>query len=146
MSHSHRVVDHIVGYLASIGVDYIFGVDGGNIEDLYDAAFFHSDISAVLAKHEFSAAAMADGYRRSGGGFGVVAASGVGALNLVACLEESSTSRMPLLALVGQPAHRLGAARRRGGGANGRPCGVVAAQRRSAIGHVHPRLYARARN
>ena len=33
----HRVVDHIVGYLASIGVDYIFGVDGANIEDLYDA-------------------------------------------------------------------------------------------------------------
>lgn len=104
MSHSHRVVDHIVGYLASIGVDYIFGVDGGNIEDLYDAAFSHSDVGAVLAKHEFSAAAMADGYRRSGGGLGVVAASGVGALNLVACLEESSTNRVPLLALVGQPA------------------------------------------
>lgn len=103
MSHSHRVVDHIVGYLASIGVDYIFGVDGGNIEDLYDAAFLHSDINAVLAKHEFSAAAMADGYSRSGGGFGVVATCGGGALNLVAGLGELLTSRMPLLALVGQP-------------------------------------------
>jgi thiamine pyrophosphate-dependent acetolactate synthase large subunit-like protein len=99
-----RVVDHIVGHLAAIGVDYIFGVDGANIEDLYDAAFFQSDITAVLAKHEFSAATMADGYSRSGGGLGVVAAnSGVSALNLVAGLGESFTSRVPVLALVGQP-------------------------------------------
>jgi acetolactate synthase-1/2/3 large subunit len=30
------VVDHIVEHLAAIGVDYVFGVDGANIEDLYD--------------------------------------------------------------------------------------------------------------
>jgi acetolactate synthase I/II/III large subunit len=99
------VVDHIVEHLASIGIDYIFGVDGANIEDLYDAAHFRSDIIAVLAKHEFSAATMADGYSRSGAGLGVVAAtSGGGALNLVAGLGESLTSRVPVLALVGQPA------------------------------------------
>jgi hypothetical protein len=34
-------------------------VDGANIEDLYDAAHFRSGITAVLAKHEFSAATMA---------------------------------------------------------------------------------------
>ena len=68
MPMKQRVVDHIVGHLAAIGVDYIFGVDGANIEDLYDAAFFQSDITAVLAKHEFSAATMADGYSRSGAG------------------------------------------------------------------------------
>ncbi|WP_425176558.1 thiamine pyrophosphate-binding protein [Mycobacterium sp.] len=100
-----RVVDHIVGHLAAIGVDHIFGVDGANIEDLYDAAFFQPDITAVLAKHEFSAATMADGYSRSGGGLGVVAVtSGGSALNLVAGLGESFTSRVPVLALVGQPA------------------------------------------
>jgi acetolactate synthase-1/2/3 large subunit len=99
------VVDHIVGCLAATGVDYIFGVDGANIEDLYDAAYFRSDITAVLAKHEFSAATMADGYSRSGQGLGVVAAtSGGGALNLVPGLGESLTSRVPVLALVGQPA------------------------------------------
>ena len=68
MASSHRVVDHIVGYLAATGVEYIFGVDGANIEDLYDAAHFCDDITAVLAKHEFSAATMADGYSRSGVG------------------------------------------------------------------------------
>jgi acetolactate synthase-1/2/3 large subunit len=98
------VVDHIVGYLAASGVSHIFGVDGANIEDLYDAAHFREDITAVLAKHEFSAAAMADGYSRSGTGLGVVAAtSGGGCLNTVPGLGESLASRVPVLALIGQP-------------------------------------------
>jgi acetolactate synthase I/II/III large subunit len=103
MPREHRVVDQIVGRLAAIGVDHIFGVDGANIEDLYDAAHFHQGVTAVLAKHEFSAATMADGYSRSGAGLGVVAAtSGGGALNLVAGLGEALASRVPVLALVGQ--------------------------------------------
>ncbi len=105
MLDMYRVVDHIVGHLVALGVDHIFGVDGANIEDLYDAAHFRPEISAVLAKHEFSAATMADGYSRSGAGLGVVAAtSGGGALNLIAGLGESLASRVPVLALVGQPA------------------------------------------
>src|SRR3954468_14727049 len=105
MARTHRVVDHIVGYLAATGVRYMFGVDGANIEDVYDAAHFCDGITAVLAKHEFSATTMADGYSRSGAGLGVVAAtSGGGALNLVAGLGESLASRVPVLALVGHPA------------------------------------------
>ena len=81
----------------------MFGVDGANIEDLYDAAHFHEGVTAVLAKHEFSAATMADGYSRAGCGLGVVmATSGGGALNLVPGLGESLASRVPVLALVGQ--------------------------------------------
>src|SRR5271167_1355149 len=98
MFSRYRVVDHIVGRLADRGVGYLFGVDGANIEDLYDAAHFCEGFTAVLAKHEFSAATMADGYSRSGAGLGVVAAtSGGGALNLVAGLAESLTSRVPVL-------------------------------------------------
>src|SRR5918998_2784307 len=104
MANRHRVVDHIVEHLAAIGVEHIFGVDGANIEDLYDAAHFRDDIPAVLAKHEFSAATMADGYSRSGAGLGVVAAtSGGGCLNTVPGLGESLASRVPVLALIGQP-------------------------------------------
>src|SRR5271165_3784774 len=88
MTRQHRVVDHIVEHLAAIGVGHVFGVGGANIEDLYDAAHFHGGVAAVLAKHEFSAAAMADGYSRGGAGLG-----GVG---------ESLASRVPVLALVGQ--------------------------------------------
>lgn len=99
-----RVADHIVAELAAGGVTHLFGVDGANIEDLYDAAYFHSELTAVLAKHESSAAAMADGFSRSGAGLGVMmATSGGGSLNLVPGLGESFTSRVPVLALVGQP-------------------------------------------
>src|ERR1700748_2575968 len=104
MRRQHRVGDHIVEHLAGIDSHYIFGVDGANIEDLYAAAHFSADITAVLAKHEFSAATMADGYSRSGAGLGVVmATSGGGCLNTVPGLGESLASRVPVLALVGQP-------------------------------------------
>ena len=103
MVSRHRVVDHIITQLAASGIEYFFGVDGANIEDLFDAAFLSDDITAILAKHEFSAATMADGYSRAVSRIGVVAAtSGGGSLNLIAGLGESLTSRVPVLALVGQ--------------------------------------------
>ncbi|MFD6398514.1 thiamine pyrophosphate-binding protein [Nocardia sp. NPDC060249] len=100
-----RVVDYLVRTVADRGITQIFGVDGANIEDLYDAIFDAGGSPAgIVAKHEFSAATMADGYARSTGGLGVVAAtSGGGAVNLVAGLAESFTSRVPVLALIGQP-------------------------------------------
>jgi len=104
MARQQRVVDHIVEHLVSAGVDYLFGVDGANIEDLYDATYFRDGITAVLAKHEFSAATMADGYSRATARLGVVmATSGGGSLNLIAGLGESLASGVPVLALVGQP-------------------------------------------
>ncbi|NKX87423.1 thiamine pyrophosphate-binding protein [Nocardia coubleae] len=100
-----RVVDYLVRAVADRGIGQIFGVDGANIEDLYDAIFDAGGHPAgIIAKHEFSAATMADGYARTTGGLGVVAAtSGGGAVNLVAGLAESFASRVPVLALVGQP-------------------------------------------
>ncbi|RDI63123.1 thiamine pyrophosphate-binding protein [Nocardia pseudobrasiliensis] len=101
---SARAVDYLVRAVSDLGVRHIFGVDGANIEDLYDAIFASPHVTGVVAKHEFAAAAMADGYARSTAGFGVVAAtSGGGAMNLVAGLAESFISRVPVLALVGQP-------------------------------------------
>ena len=108
MAEGYRVVDHIVDRLAARGVRHLFGVDGANIEDLFDAAAGREDIAVILAKHEFGAAAMADGHSRSGAGLGVVAAtSGGGCLNLVPGLGESLARRVPVLALVGQAPTRL---------------------------------------
>jgi acetolactate synthase-1/2/3 large subunit len=104
LHHPYRAVDHIVDRLVSLGVSHVFGVGGANIEDLYDAAYHHGSITAVLAKHEFSASTMADGFARTTSRLGVVAAtSGGGALNLLAGLGEAFMSRVPVLALVGQP-------------------------------------------
>ncbi|MQY33789.1 Acetolactate synthase isozyme 3 large subunit [Streptomyces sp. RB17] len=99
-----RLVDHLAGELARAGVTHVFGVGGANIEDLYDAVHRRGGVRGVVAKHEFSAVTMADGYARTTRRLGVVAAtSGGGAMNLVPGLAEAYASRVPVLALVGQP-------------------------------------------
>ncbi|MGW7525981.1 thiamine pyrophosphate-binding protein [Streptomyces sp. NPDC054783] len=99
-----RLVDHLAGELARAGVTHVFGVGGANIEDLYDAVHRCDGVRGVVAKHEFSAVTMADGYARTTRRLGVVAAtSGGGAMNLVPGLAEAYASRVPVLALVGQP-------------------------------------------
>ncbi|MFD8306767.1 thiamine pyrophosphate-binding protein [Streptomyces sp. NPDC059690] len=98
------LVDHLAGELARAGVTHVFGVGGANIEDLYDAVHRAGSIRGVVAKHEFSAVTMADGYARTTRRLGVVAAtSGGGAMNLLPGLAEAYASRVPVLALVGQP-------------------------------------------
>ncbi|MEV0325114.1 thiamine pyrophosphate-binding protein [Micromonospora echinospora] len=109
MDRPYRVVDYLIRSLHQVGVRHIFGVGGANIEDLYDAAH-HCDgtVRAVVAKHEFSAAAMADGYARTTGRLAVaVSTSGAGAMNLVPGVAEAYASRVPLLAVVGQPPRSL---------------------------------------
>ncbi|WP_371494426.1 thiamine pyrophosphate-binding protein [Kitasatospora sp. NBC_00374] len=105
MSVEVRLVDYLARELARSGVRHVFGVGGANIEDLYDALHATGDvIRTVVAKHEFSAATMADGHARATGRLGVVAVtSGGGAVNLVPGLAEAYASRVPMLALVGQP-------------------------------------------
>ncbi|MFE6859498.1 thiamine pyrophosphate-binding protein [Nocardia sp. NPDC057668] len=107
MSDSRRasgtVADVIVARLAA-HTDHLFGVGGANIEDVYDAVARADGLTGIVAKHEFGAATMADGYARATNRLGVVAAtSGGGAMNLLAALTESYDSRVPVLALVGQP-------------------------------------------
>ncbi|QUH03647.1 thiamine pyrophosphate-binding protein [Saccharopolyspora erythraea] len=100
-----RVVDRIVDYLDSAGVRHVFGVHGANVEDLYDAIHRSPGrMRGVIAKHEFSAGAMADGYHRASDRLAVVATtSGGGSLNLVPALGEAYASGVPVLALIGQP-------------------------------------------
>ncbi|MFF5189372.1 thiamine pyrophosphate-binding protein [Streptomyces sp. NPDC000345] len=99
-----RLVDYLVAELARAGVTHVFGVGGANIEDLYDAVHRCGTVRGIVAKHEFSAVTMADGYARTTRRIGVVAAtSGGGAMNLVPGLAEAHASRVPVLALVGQP-------------------------------------------
>ncbi|MEU6097642.1 thiamine pyrophosphate-binding protein [Streptomyces sp. NPDC047079] len=105
MTRRMRLVDYVAAELERIGVRYVFGVGGANIEDLYEAVHrAPGRMRGVVAKHEFSAVTMADGYARTTARLGVVAAtSGGGAMNLVPGLAEAHASRIPVLALVGQP-------------------------------------------
>ncbi|MFI0738201.1 thiamine pyrophosphate-binding protein [Streptomyces sp. NPDC021100] len=105
MSSSPRVVDFVVDFLRRQGVRHVFGVGGANIEDLYDALHqARGGPLGVVAKHEFSAATMADGYHRASQRVPVIAStSGAGAMNLVPGVAELRASCVPAVVLVGQP-------------------------------------------
>ena len=95
----------IASFIESLGVEHVFGVGGANIEDLFLAVQQRRPrLTAILAKHEHAAGTAADAYARLGRSIGVVmVTSGGGALNLVAALGEAMASRVPVLAIVGEP-------------------------------------------
>ncbi len=96
------VAEYIVEQLISSSMSVAFGVHGANVEDLYDAATRAPGMTAVVAKHEFAAGAMADGTARMSGTPGIVmTTSGGGAMNVVPALAEAYDSRVPVLALIG---------------------------------------------
>ena len=99
------VADYIAEELARAGVRHVFGVGGANIEDMFAAVQRRRPaLQAVLGKHEHAAGTAADAYARISGGPGVVmVTSGGGAMNLVHALAEARASRVPLLAIVGEP-------------------------------------------
>jgi acetolactate synthase-1/2/3 large subunit len=95
----------IAAQLAALGVRHVFGVGGANIEDLFLAVQRRRPgLTAVLGKHEHSAGTAADAYARITRSLGVtMTTSGGGAMNLVSALAESYASRVPVLAIVGEP-------------------------------------------
>ncbi|WP_296153235.1 thiamine pyrophosphate-binding protein [Pseudonocardia sp. SCN 73-27] len=98
-----------VGALVEAGVKHLFAVHGANCEDIFAAAQGrHSDLRTVVAKHEFSAVAMADGYFRASCRLAAaMTTSGGGSLNALAALGEAAASGVPLLALLGEPPSNL---------------------------------------
>ncbi len=103
------IAELIASELIRLGVRHAFGVGGANIEDVFVAIQAQRPaISAVLCKHEHGAGTAADAYSRIGRGLGVVlATSGGGALNLTHSLGEARASRVPVLAIVGEPPRPL---------------------------------------
>lgn len=103
------VSEYVAERLAALGVRHVFGVGGANIEDLFAAVQRRRpELRAILCKHEHGAGTAADAYARVGRRLGVVmATSGGGTLNLVHSLAEAQASRVPLLALVGEPPAEL---------------------------------------
>jgi acetolactate synthase-1/2/3 large subunit len=100
-----KVAELISECLIRLGVRHTFGVGGANIEDLFLAIQRRRpQLRAILCKHEHAAGTAADAYARLSGGLGVVlVTSGGGAMNLVHSVAEARASRVPLLALVGEP-------------------------------------------
>lgn len=99
----------LVEALKREGVEVTFGIPGGAIMPVYDE-LRDSGIRHILARHEQSAAHMADGYARASGKVGVaMATSGPGATNLVTGIATAYMDSVPLVAITGQvPTYQLG--------------------------------------
>jgi acetolactate synthase-1/2/3 large subunit len=95
------------------GVEVVFGIPGGANMPIYDALYDQQSfqytplnergIRHILARHEQSAAHMADGYARASGKVGVcMGTSGPGATNLMTGLATAYMDSSPVVAITGQ--------------------------------------------
>lgn len=92
----------LIKCLENHGVEYIFGLPGGNVIPIFDA-LVESKIHLVLVRHEQGATHMADGYARVTGKPGVVlVTSGPGATNTVTGIMTAMMDSVPLVVLTGQ--------------------------------------------
>lgn len=105
----------VVEALRREGVEVVFGYPGGANMPIYDALYDFQNfqytslnekgLRHVLARHEQSAAHMADGYARASGRVGVcMATSGPGATNLMTGLATAYMDSSPVVAITGQVA------------------------------------------
>ncbi|MFC7135329.1 MULTISPECIES: biosynthetic-type acetolactate synthase large subunit [Salinibaculum] len=92
----------VVAALDTVGVEHIFGVQGGAIMPVYDA-LYDADIQHITMGHEQGASHAADAYGVVSGEPGVcLATSGPGATNLVTGLADANMDSDPMVALTGQ--------------------------------------------
>ena len=102
----YTYADLILEYLHTIGVEYIFGVPGGEIEPLFNAlarSERRGKIKAIVARHECGAAFMADGYFRETGRIGVVCSTtGPGTTNLITGVASAAIDNSPILVITAQ--------------------------------------------
>lgn len=96
----------IVSYLGMLGVPYVFGVPGGNIDPLCCALAKNQQRSGVrwiLTRSESGAGFMAAGFARESGMIGVCSAtSGPGCTNLLTPVSNAYVDGIPLLVVTGQ--------------------------------------------
>jgi acetolactate synthase-1/2/3 large subunit len=92
----------LVEIMIEQGVEFVFGLPGGNVIPIYDALVGRK-VQLVLTRHEQGAVHMADGYARATGKVGVaLVTSGPGATNTVTGLFTALMDSVPLVVICGQ--------------------------------------------
>ncbi|MCU0307452.1 MAG: thiamine pyrophosphate-binding protein [Thermoleophilia bacterium] len=100
-----RATDFVLQTVAREGVGHAFLVPGGLIDPFMPALCAPGAPMPVVAAHEGGAAAMADGYARATGRFGLVMGiGGPGATNMVTSLAAAATDHTPILVVTGEVA------------------------------------------
>ncbi len=91
----------LTALLVEHGVEYVFGLPGGQTYALYDGINHRTEINHILVRDERTGVYAADGYARATGKVGVCDATvGPGAANLPAGLGEALGASIPIVALV----------------------------------------------
>jgi acetolactate synthase-1/2/3 large subunit len=102
-SSSKTGAEIIVDTLLAAGVRHVFGIVSIHNMPIVDAISRTDGIELITARHESSAAHMADGYARASGNLGVALGStGPGTTNLMTGIYESAFSSSRMLAITGQ--------------------------------------------
>lgn len=97
----NSVVQTLVSWLKSEGVDVLFGIPGVHTIELY-RALAGSGIRHVTARHEAGAGFMADGYARVSGRFGVaLVITGPGVTNILTPMAQARADSVPVLVISG---------------------------------------------
>ena len=103
---SEELGDLLVGYLAQLGVDFVFGIPGGAIEPLVNAlarSERQGGPRCVTSRHETGAAFMAEGYHTASGKLAVCfATTGPGATNLITGVASAFANQVPMLVITAQ--------------------------------------------
>ena len=103
MSGGGTAVQFVLGALKQEGIDHVFIVPGGLIDDFMPAFGDPTGVTAIVAAHEGGAGYMADGYARASGRFGACfVIGGPGVANLVAALACAYSDESPVFAVAGE--------------------------------------------
>ena len=97
-----KVGDRLANLLIEYGIEYVFGVPGGQTLQFYHGIMKSSGkIKHILMRDERSAGYAADAYARISGRTGICDATvGPGATNLVSPLAEAYASSIPIIAII----------------------------------------------
>ena len=97
-----RAGDAIVAALKAEGVEYVFGLVGSHVIEIYDALLDAPEIQHITVKHETTASGMADAYGRITGKPGVcLVTAGPGATNSLTGVAQAYMAASPLIHISG---------------------------------------------
>lgn len=97
-----RAGDAVVAALRAEGVEYVFGLVGSHVVELYDALLDAPEIRHITVKHETTASGMADAYGRITGKPGVcLVTAGPGATNSLTGVAQAYMAASPLIHISG---------------------------------------------
>src|SRR5437588_5792805 len=104
--HGHMTgAEALTETLIQEGTDVVFGIPGAQENELWDT-MKSRHLGYLLVTHEFSAAAMADGYARATGKPGVLCVvPGPGLTNSLSNLGEALLDSIPVVCIVGDVAN-----------------------------------------